>query len=203
MKVAAVLLSGLALSVTSSSADQGSAAQVLLDENPASYVLLGNMVIKLEGTTFGDLETTIRRVLVTAGREPQTVREGGLICLALKGMEVRFSANVLSMGGQITTYEITEVGEPSRRCIPVPDSLWPVRAGGWLRVGDSRDLVERRLGVPGDRSQPRVTYHFSGFVPMSGPGACTDEGMAFFNSLEVTYVSNKVSRIAVNQGTHC
>lgn len=196
-------MAGLALSAASRSAEQESAAQLELGENPAAYISLGNVVVKLEGTTFGDLETTLKRVFMTAGREPQTGRDGGRICISHDGVEVRLSASVLSMGGQITTYEIEEVRRPNGRCARVPDSLWPARAGGWLRVGDSRDVVERRLGAPEDRSGPKVIYRFSGFVPMSGPGVCTDEGMAFFNSLEVTYVNGKVSRIAVNQGTHC
>jgi hypothetical protein len=177
-------------------------ALVVLRENPAAYVLLGSLAVKMESTRFQELAAVVRRTLSETGGTPLDY-ERGAICFAYDDVEIRLSANVLAERDEINGFTVQAIRTHAAECASLPAVFRPVRVGGWLEIGASRAIVDRRFGAASDPLQATVRYQFNGNTPGPGSENCSNEGFLFYGYLEVTYVAGRVARIVGDQGTSC
>jgi hypothetical protein len=136
---------------------------------------------------------------IEPNRNPPYAKRGWeAVCFTYANVEVRFIADNMAGPDQFNGFSIDAVSKPDPSCIALPASLQPVRVGGWLGIGESRTVVERRFKTPGNRARNQNTYHFSGTFPK-----CTVDYDGLTADLDVRYDASKVTHISGRQVTSC
>jgi hypothetical protein len=175
---------------------------VLLTENPASYVALGKLLVTMEQTTFKDLTATVRNALNALGQTPHVKdrdRDSSEVCFMDGNIKVHFISGRMAGPDQISEFRIEEGVKPDERCSKLPAAFLPARVGGWLQIGTSRQTVERRFDTPFESQEPVVQYYFAGNIP----GYCYEEGALILAALNITYSANRVTHIIGRQVSSC
>ncbi len=106
--------------------------------------------------------------------------------------------DIMAGPDQFNQFTIDAVSKPDLRCIALPESLQPVRVGGWLEIGKSRSDVENRFKTRHDKSRDQSTYEFRGTFPR-----CTVDYEGLSATLEVRYSAGKVTHISGRQVASC
>ena len=199
MKRFAIVLLGVVVVVPSQGEEPIPRVRTGLTEIPASYIALGQLIVAIDGTTYTDLISTVKNTLAASGAAQLPNLDSSNACFTYENIQITFSSDLMAGPDRFNAFTVEEVQNPAARCLDLPISFRPVRVGGWLAIGESRETIERRFQVTSDKSEAVIRYYFSGTVP----GRCLDEGLGFGATLDLTYTAGKVTRLAGRQATAC